>query len=143
MREVKNPGKYLHNSEEEFEKFFACMPIGIYNSPRIRMFWRLDSKVPIVSDTVDDDSISKETRANDWFWKVRPMLDRIQSACLQNKKTSNVSIDERMICFNGKVLMRHLCEKNHVGLKNFVMTTPTRIPVDYLFLSIDTSHLRR
>ncbi|KAK9717526.1 Transposase IS4 [Popillia japonica] len=63
------------------------------------------------------------------------ILDDIQSACLQNERTQHVSVDEQMIAFHGKVRMRPFVRgKPHpVGLKNFVMTTPTPtgIPLDF------------
>ena len=149
MKEVNKTGRSLDTTKEELKTFFACcMLIGIYNLPRIRMFWRSDTRVPIVSDNisrnrffalrtrlklVDDDSVSKEAREIDRFWKVRPMLDQIQKGCLQNERTPNVSIDEQMIPFHGKVLMRQFVrgKPNPVGLKNFVMTSPTGIPLDF------------
>lgn len=149
MKEVKVSGKSLGTSPEELKTFFACcMLIGIYSLPRIRMFWRSDTRVPIVSDNlsrnrffalrtrlkiVDDDSVSNEAKALDRFWKVRPMLDSIQKGCRQNKRSQNVSIDEQMIPFHGKVLMRQFVrgKPNPVGLKNFVMTTTTGIPLDF------------
>lgn len=149
IREVETTGKSLNTDEREIKMFFGCcLLIGIYNLPRIRMFWQRDSRVPIVSDSlsrarffqlrtklklVDDNAVSKEAVSNDRFWKVRPMLDRIQRACLQNERTEQVSIDEQMIPFHGKVLMRQYVrgKPQPVGLKNFVMTTPGGIPLDF------------
>lgn len=50
------------------------------------------------------------------FWKVRPMLDRIQSESMQTERHSNVSnsltvvicFASQMISFYGKVLMRQM-----------------------------------
>jgi Transposase IS4 len=101
MMEVKKTGKSLDTNAEEIKHFFAaCMLIGIYNLPRIRMFWRLDTRVPIVSDNisrnrffllrtrlklVDDDAV--EGKENDRYWKIRPMINQVQKTCLENGRT--------------------------------------------------------
>lgn len=149
MKEVKISGKSLETTPHEISKFFACsMLIGIYGLPRLRMYWGRQTKVPIVADNmsrnryfqlrarlkvVDDDVISKECRLGDRFWKIRPMLDKIQRGCRANERTMEVSIDEQMIPFHGQVSMRQYVKNkpNPVGLKNFVMATPSGIPLDF------------
>lgn len=149
MREVSVTGQSLNTSAVEIGKFFGCsMLIGIYALPRFRMSWAHDTRVPIIADNitrdrffklrsrlkvVDDNKVSAEIKSLDRFWKVRPLLDRVQRGCLQNVRTNEVSIDEQMIPFSGQVLMRQFIrgKPNPVGLKNFVMTTPTGIPLDF------------
>lgn len=78
----------------------------------------------------------------DRFWKVRPLLDMVQRGCHKNRRTKSVSIDEQMIPFHGKVLMRQYVrgKPNPVGLKNFVATSPGGIPLDfYLYEGKGTS----
>jgi hypothetical protein len=148
MKEVKQTGKSLDTSAAKLKVFFACsILIGIYNLPRIRMYWQQSTRVPIICENisrnqyfalrtrlkiVDDNAVSKKARENDRFWKIRPMIDRIQRACLQNERTNEISVDEQMIPFHGKVRMRQFVQgKPHpVGLKNFVMTTSKGIPLD-------------
>ncbi|KAG5894991.1 hypothetical protein JTB14_014877 [Gonioctena quinquepunctata] len=61
------------------------------------------------------------------------MLDTVQKGCRNNKKTRYVSIDELMIPFHGQVKMRQFVrgKPNPVGLRNFVMTTPKGVPLDF------------
>lgn len=149
MREVQTSGKSLDTSAHEISIFFGCsMLIGIYGLPRIRMYWGRQTKVPIVADNmsrnryfqlrsrlkvVDDNAVSIQTRTLDKFWKIRPMLDKIQKACRENQRSMNVSIDEQMIPFHGQVNMRQYVKNkpNPLGLKNFVMCTPSGIPLDF------------
>lgn len=149
MREVFITGKSLGTSAEEIKTYFACsLVIGIYNLPRLDMFWQSSSRVPFVSDNisrnrfyalrtklklVDDNTITQKQKEIDRFWKVRPMLDKIQKACRENKRSQHISIDEQMIPFHGKVSMKQYVrgKPNPVGLKNFVMTTPKGIPLDF------------
>ncbi|ENN81371.1 hypothetical protein YQE_02226, partial [Dendroctonus ponderosae] len=149
MREVSVTGHSLETSATEIKKLFGCtMLIGIYALPRLRMFWAQNTRVPIVSDNitrnrffklrsrlkvVDDNMISAEEKSHDRFWKVRPLLDSIQRGCRMNERSPMVSIDEQMIPFAGQVLMKQFVrgKPNPVGLKNFVMTTPTGIPLDF------------
>ncbi|KAG5865374.1 hypothetical protein JTB14_010012 [Gonioctena quinquepunctata] len=149
MREVADKGRSLETSEYEMRTFFgASMLIGIYGLPRIGMYWARNTRVPIISDNisrnryfqlrsrlklVEDQKISKEERNLDKFWKIRPMLDTVQRGCRNNKRTRYVSIDEQMIPFHGQVKMHQFVrgKPNPVGLKNFVMTTPKGVPLDF------------
>ncbi|KAJ4434694.1 hypothetical protein ANN_23262 [Periplaneta americana] len=82
---------------------------------------------------VDDNAVPQDQK-QDSFWKVRPMLNSIRDACLQHRRTKNVSIDEQMIPFHGHVRMRQYIKgKPHpVGLKNFVLSTPSGLPLDFM-----------
>ncbi|KAG5873629.1 hypothetical protein JTB14_003059 [Gonioctena quinquepunctata] len=149
MREVSDEGRSLETSEYEMRIFFrASMLIGIYGLPRIRMYWARNTRVPIISDNisrnryfqlqsrlklVEDQKISKEERNLDKFWKIRPMLDRVPKGCRNNERTRYVSIDEQMIPFRGQVEMRQFVrgKPNPVGSKNFVMTTPKGVSLDF------------
>ncbi|KAG5888977.1 hypothetical protein JTB14_026048 [Gonioctena quinquepunctata] len=149
MREVADKGRFLETSEYEMRTFFgASMLIGIYGLPRIRMYWARNSRVPIIPDNisgnqysqlrsrlklVEDQKMSKEERNLNKFWKIRPMLNTVQKGCQNNKSTRYVSIDEQMIPFHGQVEMRQFVrgKPNPVGLKNFVMTTPKGVPLDF------------
>lgn len=71
-------------------------------------------------EVVDDNDVSKETRAFDKFWKIKPMLDKIQKASRENPRSMNVSINKEMILFHCQVNMGQCAVKskpNPLGLK--------------------------
>nr|CAH7714750.1 unnamed protein product [Callosobruchus chinensis] len=149
MREVCTKGHSLQTSAVEIQKVFGCsMLIEIYGLPRFKMYRARDTRVPLVADNiprnrffklrsrlkvVDDNVISDIQKSLDRFLKVRPLLDAVQRGCRLNERTYDVSIDEQMIPFTGHVMMRQFVrgKPNPVGLKNFVMATPTGIPLDF------------
>nr|CAH7714752.1 unnamed protein product [Callosobruchus chinensis] len=104
------------------------VPLVADNIPRNR-FFKLRSRLKVVDDNV----ISDIQKSLDRFLKVRPLLDAVQRGCRLNERTYDVSIDEQMIPFTGHVMMRQFVrgKPNPVGLKNFVMATPTGIPLDF------------
>lgn len=150
MREVEIFGKSLDTNANEIRKFFGCsMLMGIYNLPRLKMFWGRETRVPIISDSisrnryfelrtklkiVDDNSVSNEARKIDKFWKIRPMVDKIQAACHAHERPPFVCIDEQIIPFHGQVKMRQYIKgkPNPVGLKVFVMASLNGLPLDIL-----------
>ncbi|XP_050302813.1 piggyBac transposable element-derived protein 2-like [Anthonomus grandis grandis] len=147
MREVKDKGRSFETTSDEIKMFIGVsILMAIYGLPRIRLFWSREMSVPMISDNitrdryfglrcrlklVEDDKISREQRSLDRFWKV--MLYRVLKGCRQNKRTEAASIEEQMIPFHGKVIMRQFVrgKPKPVGIKNFVRTTPTGIPLDF------------
>jgi hypothetical protein len=116
--------------------------------PRIRMYWANKTRVPQVADCMsrthfflirnnltcrDYARVPDAEKDSNKFWKVAPLLDSIRNACLQNPRSTNVSIDEQMIPFHGKVSMRQFVKgkPNPVGLKNFVCASPDGLPLDF------------
>lgn len=71
-----------------------------------RFFFKLRSRLKVV----DDNMVSAEKKTNDEFWKVRPLLNRVQRGCRLNDRSTMVLIDEEMILFVGQVLMRQFVQ---------------------------------
>ncbi|KAJ4437477.1 hypothetical protein ANN_17621, partial [Periplaneta americana] len=149
LKHVSLTGKSLNYTGREIRKFWGISIVAaLLAFPRIRMCWESRTRYPLVAENmardrfyllrrsikvVDDNAVPQDQK-QDSFWKVRPMLNSIRDACLQHRRTKNVSIDEQMIPFHGHVRMRQYIKgKPHpVGLKNFVLSTPSGLPLDFM-----------
>ncbi|XP_049789042.1 uncharacterized protein LOC126194785 [Schistocerca nitens] len=113
--------------------------------PCLRMCWERKSRYPLVADNlsrdrfyllrnniklVDDNAVSEQEKQYH-FWKVKPILKTVRKGCLENHRSTEVSIDEQMIPFHGKVKMKEYVKPNPEGLKNFVMANHNCIPIDF------------
>ncbi|XP_069683167.1 piggyBac transposable element-derived protein 3-like [Periplaneta americana] len=149
LKHVSLTGKSLNCTGREIRKFWGVSIVAaLLGFPRLRMCWESRTRYPLVAENmardrfyllrrsikvVDDNAVPQDQK-QDSFWKVRPMLNSIRDACLQHRRTKNVSIDEQMIPFHGHVRMRQYIKgKPHpVGLKNFVLSTPSGLPLDFM-----------
>lgn len=143
-------GKELNTNSTEIKHFIGVsIVLTLLGFPRMRMAWESQTRYPLVADTivrdrfyhlrnnlhiVDENSVSQETKSNDRFWKVRPLCSRVREKCLQYERPREVSIDEQMIPFEGRVTMRQYVKgkPNPVGIKNFVMTSTNGLPLDFI-----------
>lgn len=77
-------------------------------------FFKIRSSLNIVGD----DDISDDEKLIDRLWKLGPLLDRVRSGCLKQRRSVEVSIDEQMIPFTGGCPLRQYVPNtpNPVGL---------------------------
>ena len=63
--------------------------------------------------------ISEDQKKSDRLWKVRPLLNNIQSRCLALARPPTVSIDEQIIPFTGSTELKQYVpgKPNPEGLK--------------------------
>lgn len=152
QRYLRDSGRNLSLTESERKIFLAITIIMSYlKYPRIRMYWADKTRVPAIADNMcrdryflirnnlklrDDLIVSNEEKSVDKFWKVRPLLKCIETACLLNERSSFVSIDEQMIPFYGHAPARQFVKgkPNPCGLKCFVATAPDGLPLDFFYL---------
>ncbi|KAG5894003.1 hypothetical protein JTB14_031003 [Gonioctena quinquepunctata] len=112
MREVADKGRYLETSEYEMRTFFgASMLIGIYGLPRIRKYWARNTRVPIISDNI----------SRNRYFQLRSRLKLVED--------QKISEEERNLDKFCKI--RPIGKPNPVGLKDFVMTTPKGVSLDF------------
>lgn len=107
------------------------------NFPQIRMNWFGIIRVPLALTMLwvvigfsgcnlkaaNDDLVTEDAKKADRLWKVRPVLERVRSACLKLRRECEVSIDEQMIPFSGTTSLKQYVpnKPNPVGLKSFVL----------------------
>ena len=149
QRYIRDTGRNLSLTDTETTTFLGLTIVMSYlKYPRIRMYWAEKTRVPVIADNMsrdryftirknlklrDDLLVSDEERAEDKFWKVRPLLKSIETACLLNEKSSNVAVDEQMIPFFGHAPARQYVKgkPNPCGLKCFIATSPDGLPLDF------------
>lgn len=142
-------GRSLNTNGPEIRKYWgASIAAALVGFPKIRMCWDRRTRFPLIADNISrdrfytlrnslkivDDNAVSDLKKEDRFWKVRPMLARVRNACLENPRPKEISIDEQMIPFHGQVRMKQFVrgKPQPVGLKNFVMTTTSGLPLDFL-----------
>lgn len=92
-------------------------------------FFPLRSNLKIVNNL----EVSCEDKKDDRLWKVWPIVDAIEAACLKMPKTLTVSIGKQMIPFTGAThLKQYVPGKPHpTGLKNFVVASPNGMVLNF------------
>ena len=55
---------------------------------------------------VNDNDVTLQQRNDDKLWKLRPYLNRIREGCIKLSRPKDVCIDEQMISFTGKSVLR-------------------------------------
>lgn len=110
-------GVELNATSDEIKVFFRIMiHMGILKFPRIRMYWKDDTKIPCIADAmtskrffklraalhVTDASATLDPPKNK-FWKVAPIIDAVRSRCLALEPLTESSIDEQMVPFTGRI----------------------------------------
>lgn len=125
-----NPNKPLKLNKSELEQFFGCVIyMSVFNLPRSRMFWAKNSRVNQVADVMSRDRweaiknnlhLNDNTQApqttdpqRDKLYKIRPLIDNLQSKFLKIPQQQMQSIDEQMVPFKG-----------HSGLKQYLPKKP-------------------
>lgn len=135
-----NPNRPLHASDNEIRQFIGILIMsGIYSFPNQRLFWAETTRVQSVASAMSRDrflQIKKNLHAvdntnqldptdpgYDRAFKVRPLLNVVKQNFLRIPKEQHLSVDEQMIPFKGRSVMKqHMPKKPHRwGYKMFVI----------------------
>ena len=145
---VAQTGKSILLKNDECEQFFgASLLMSVLKFPWMRMYWSQPTRIAAVADAftrdrfhfirghlkvVNDGDVTDEQK-KDRLWKVRPLIECVRSGCLQQERPPQVSIDEQMIPFTGKAMLKqYVPGKPHPeGLKNFVLASPRGLVLDF------------
>lgn len=146
---VENTGRSLNLTESECKKFIAItMMMSCLNFPYLRMYWENRWRVPMITTAmarnrffqlrsslkvVFDNDVSREQRASDKLWKVRPIIEKMQIGCHKQVRQQHISIDEMIMPFSGSCGIKQYCpnKPNPVGLKLFVLANPDGTVCDF------------
>lgn len=108
----------VNTNPDEVRKLVGMRVLmGVISLPRVRLYWDNTAKVPLISETMTAKrffklrnnlhiAVSEPSDCQDKLWKVRPFLDSIRARCLDLQLEEEVSVDEQMIPFKGKLSIK-------------------------------------
>ena len=122
--------------------------MGCIKNPRIKLYWHQGFRIPVISDNMSRnryfllcsflrtragiDMPEKEKKA-DRLWRVRPIRESFRQCCLKVSRAPELSVDETMIPFQGKMPSRQYLplKPNPFGMKVFVLANPNGVILDF------------
>lgn len=150
---LRKYGTELKTTSQEIAKLFGVhLVMGVIPYPRIPMYWRASTKMPLISNVMSRDRflqlrnslhvVDSDTppvpqtdhSPSNPLWKVQPIIDRVRDDCYKLERLCGYySIDEQMIPFTGRCPLRQVVKNKPrpTGLKNFVATTSDGLMVDF------------
>lgn len=140
--------KSINTTSDELIRFIGInLIMSVLGKPQIRLYWSNEYGAEIIKNTMTRDryfEIRKnlhfvnndehDPTSSDRLWKVRPFLTHIQSKCRSYNIPRYLSIDEQIVPFTGRCMFRQYIpsKPNPVGLKNFVLSTPEGLVLDFI-----------
>ena len=75
----------------------------------------------------------EEEKKADRLWRVRPIMESFRQCCLKVSRAPELSVDEMMIPFQGKMPSRQYLplKPNPFGMKVFVLVNPNGVILDF------------
>lgn len=144
------------NAAEIRSLFGLHMIMGYIKLPRVRMYWSPVINLQMFKNQMTCDRffqlrnnlhiVDNNTRPNDCsdkYFKVRPLLNTIRHRLLQFEVGENVSIDEQIIPFNGRLITKTYVKDKPTpwGLKNFVLCGKDGMPYDFFMYQGSTTEV--
>jgi len=127
----------------EMRQLFALhIFIGILKFPRLRLYWRDTTRVPIIADTMAINRFMKlrnnlhlvidKPATDDRLWKVRPIIDRVMQRCKELEVEENVCIDEQIVPFKGQLDIKQYIKNKPCkwGVKVFLLCRSSGLVYD-------------
>lgn len=146
---VQKTGKSLLITKGECMQFMgATMMMSVLKLPWMKLYWSTKTRIAAIADAISrnrfhqirghlkavcDHDVPQEQRERDRLWKVRPVLESVLAGCLAIPRPPVVCIDEQMIPFTGKTILKQYvpCKPNPEGIKNYVLATPEGLVLDF------------
>lgn len=136
--------------------FGLHMLMGYIKLPRIRMYWSPELNLEIFKSSMTCErffqlrthlhivnNLEKPSDCTDKFYKVRPVLDAVRSRILQFDVDENISIDEQIIPFEGRLAMKQYMKDKPIkwGFKVYVSCDKDGLPYDFFMYQGNTTEL--
>lgn len=146
--EQKNKLNFHDTTSSEMKVFVGVhLLIGCLKHTRIRLYWTSDFRVNLIADSISRNRFfelrscfhvinNNEITVNneDKFIKIRPLYDSFLKHCKTLPKSTNLSIDEQMIKFKGKLGVKQYMKGKPCpwGIKNFLLCSSKGMVYDML-----------
>ncbi|KAL2086003.1 hypothetical protein ACEWY4_019323 [Coilia grayii] len=148
---------YKHASVSEIEALVGLhMAMGVLGLPRVRMYWSSRIYIGLFQDTLSRDRFfqlrtnlhvvnnnERPSDNTDVFYKVRPLYDSIRKRCLELQMEENLSIDEQIVPFRGKLsVLQYVKGKPEPwGVKVYFLCGKSGLAYDFLIYQGATTEL--
>lgn len=144
----QNTSNWINTTASEMKIFVGIHTMmGILSFPRARMYWEHEFRINIIADSmsrnrffelrthfhvINNEEVSPTN--TDKFIKVRPLFDYLKNRFYQLPIERNISIDEQMVPFKGKLACKQYMrgKPNPWGIKMFLMCGSSGIVYDFI-----------
>lgn len=107
-----NPVKCIDVTNTDMRDFLAVtILMGIIKLPSYRDYWNKDYRYPLIADVMPLKKYEQIRRflhfvdntevTDDRYFKLRPLLEKVRTNCLQLEEECRYSIDEMMVAYKG------------------------------------------
>ena len=119
---VQKNGVSIKTTKLELEQLTGMyLRMGLVQMPNVRCYWEEDCRYPAVADVmsrtrfeslmtsvhfVDNTTPTEAEKKADKYWKLRPWTEDLRKNCLKVTPEEYQSVDEIMVAFKGKSLLR-------------------------------------
>lgn len=137
-----NNGKSVNLKKEEFYKFLALeIMIGTISYPRLEMYWSKTTEIPCFRGSMPrvrfhslrhNLKFSLDQTSDDKLHRIRPLLEVFYKKFYAIPKDENVCVDEMMVPFKGKTMLRQYMPKKPIkwGIKIFCLCSSKGVIYD-------------
>lgn len=127
--------------------FGLHIAMGALKFSRVRLYWDSSNGLSLFMNSMGQDrffqirnnlhcvnELDRPAKCADVFFKVRPIYDCVRSRCLQLKITRDLSMDEQMIPFTGRMKAKQFVrgKPDPWGIKNVVLWRKNGIAYDFV-----------
>lgn len=150
---------FVHCDGHEMQQLFGLhVLIAVLKYPRLTMFWSKGVGHHLFYDHMSKNRFlqlrnnlhlldcNKRPSGNvDKFFKVRPIIDAVRAKILEAPLEKDLSIDEQMIPFKGKLSVKQYIKGKPTpwGVKQFVLAGKSGRPYDFIVYQGSTTELSK
>lgn len=155
---VNQHSRFIPTTTEEMKVFVGIhIAMGNMRYPRVRCYWDTKLRIPLIADNMSlnrffrlrqhvhfvDTEHRDPATANDRFWKVRPLYQKIRNRCLSLPLEGELCIDEQMIPFKGNLNVKQYVKNKPTpwGIKLYAFCGRSGLLYDFIIYQGATTEL--